>query len=80
MAKAYFVLTIYNEEESILPVVLSIADCTPLARFGNNVPDDEIFDIDINLGRMLLPSFYRLRQLGKNVYLYDGKTCANAVW
>ena len=64
----------------VIVVERAIAGCTPLARFGNNVPDDEVFDIDINLGRMLMPSFYRLRQLGKNIYIYDGKTCANAVW
>ena len=52
-----------------------IAECTPLARFGNNVPDDEVFDIDINLGRMLLPSFYTLGRLGKNIYIYDVKEC-----
>jgi len=53
----------------------AIAECTPLARFGNNVPDDEVFDIDINLGRMLLPSFYTLGRLGKNIYIYDVKEC-----
>ena len=63
----------------IIVIERAIAGCTPLARFGNNVPDDEIFDIDINLGRMLMPSFYRLRQLGKNIYIYDGKTCANTI-
>ena len=56
----------------------AIPGCVPLARFGNAVRDDEIFDIDINLGRMLMPSFYRLRQLGKNVYVYDG-TCTQTV-
>lgn len=49
--------------------------CAPLARFGNNIPDDDIFDIDINLGRMLMPEFYRLRMLGKNLYLYDAHEC-----
>ena len=57
----------------ILLVERVIAECTPLARFGNNVPDDEVFDIDINLGRMLLPSFYTLGRLGKNIYIYDTK-------
>lgn len=51
------------------------AGCAPLARFGNDVPDDEVFDIDINLGRILMPSFYTLRQLGKNIYIYDAKEC-----
>jgi hypothetical protein len=51
----------------------TIAGCTALARFGNDVPD--VFDIDINLGRMLLPSFYRLRQLGKTIYIYETRTC-----
>jgi hypothetical protein len=53
----------------------SIPSCTPVARFGNNVPDNEVFDIDINLGRMLMPSFYKLHQLGKNVYIYDTAEC-----
>jgi len=53
----------------------AIPACTPLARFGNDVPDDGIFDIDINLGRMVIPSFYTLRQLGKNIYLYDAASC-----
>lgn len=53
----------------------AIPDCAPLARFGNDVPDNEIFDIDINLGRMLMPSFYTLRQLGKNIYVYDIASC-----
>ncbi|MEK7063625.1 MAG: hypothetical protein AAB955_02970 [Patescibacteria group bacterium] len=52
--------------------------CTPVARFGSPVPDDEVFDIDINLGRMLLPSFYRLHQLGKNIYIYEPASCPNA--
>ncbi|RJQ34738.1 hypothetical protein C4556_01975 [Candidatus Parcubacteria bacterium] len=59
----------------LVVVERAIAGCAPLARFGNNVPDDEVFDIDINLGRMLLPSFYTLRQLGKNIYIYDAKEC-----
>ena len=57
----------------------AIAGCVPRMRFGNAARDDEVFDIDINLGRMLMPSFYRLRQLGKNIYIYDGKTCPQAV-
>ena len=63
----------------LVVVERAITGCTPLARFGNNVPDDEVFDIDINLGRMLMPSFYTLRRLGKNIYVYDGTTCAAAV-
>lgn len=59
----------------IVVVERVIPGCTPLARFGNNVPDDAVFDIDINLGRMLMPSFYTLRQLGKNIYLYDAVSC-----
>ncbi|MBX9765450.1 hypothetical protein K2X83_02300 [Patescibacteria group bacterium] len=51
------------------------AECAPVARFGNDIPDDEVFDIDINLGRMLMPSFYTLHQLGKNVYIYDVSRC-----
>lgn len=54
----------------------AIPGCTPLTRFGNNLTDDGVFDIDINLGRMLLPSFYTLRQLGKNIYLYEGPCAA----
>ncbi len=64
---------------SLIVVERAIAGCAPLARFGDVVRDDEIFDIDINLGRMLMPSFYRLRQLGKNIYIYDGKICAYTV-
>lgn len=73
---------------SLIVVERAIPGCVPLARFGsargstpegNAARDDEIFDIDINLGRMLLPSFYSLRQLGKNVYIYDGKACTPAV-
>ncbi|MEK7604887.1 MAG: hypothetical protein AAB442_03785 [Patescibacteria group bacterium] len=52
-----------------------IDGCTPLARFGNEVSDDAVFDIDINLGRMLMPEFYGLRMLGKNLYLYDAHSC-----
>lgn len=52
-----------------------VEDCVPLARFGNDVSDDEVFDIDINLGRMLMPSFYTLTSLGKNIYIYDAKEC-----
>lgn len=63
----------------LIVVSHAITGCTPLTRFGNDVPDDEIFDIDINLGRMLMPSFYRLRQLGKSIYIYDAKTCKNTV-
>ncbi len=43
--------------------------CTAVAQFGTGSSD--VFDIDINLGRMLLPSFYTLRELGKTVYIYD---------
>lgn len=60
----------------VIVVEQEIADCTPLALFGSGVADDEVFDIDINLGRMLLPSFYSLERLGKNIYVYDGKKCA----
>jgi hypothetical protein len=57
----------------------AIGGCTPAARFGNDVPDDAVFDIDINLGRMLLPSFYTLRELGKNIYIYDTKACTASI-
>lgn len=60
----------------VIVVEREIADCMPLARFGSGVADDEVFDIDINLGRMLMPSFYHLKRLGKNIYVYDGKDCA----
>lgn len=53
----------------------SISGCAPAARFGNPVPDDEVFDMDINLGRMLMPAFYKLHQLGKNIYIYDTREC-----
>jgi len=54
----------------------AIDGCSPLARFVNPVPDDEIFDMDINLGRMVMPSFYRLDRLGKNIYIYDARVCS----
>lgn len=60
----------------IVVVERAIPGCTPLARFGNDVPDDGIFDMDINLGRMLMPSFYRLHRLGKNIYVYESAHCA----
>lgn len=82
---AFRPLVVTNETDtavlSMLPppdiavVEYAIPDCTPLARFGNDVPDDGVFDIDINLGRMLMPSFYTLRQLGKNIYVYDAASC-----
>jgi hypothetical protein len=56
-----------------------VVGCTPIAFFGNNVPDTSVFDIDINLGRMLMPSFYKLHQLGKNMYVYQTATCPAAV-
>jgi hypothetical protein len=56
----------------------SVQGCQPLAFFGNNVKDNEVFDFDINLGRMLMPSFYTLHQLGKNMYVYDIATCPSA--
>jgi|GEM_PF-1195183 len=56
----------------------SIPGCIPVAYFGNVVPDNEVFDIDINLGRMLMPSFYTLHQLGKNMYVYEVVTCPAA--
>lgn len=59
----------------LLVVERAIAGCTPLARFGENASDDEVYDIDINLGRMLLPSFYVLDRLGKNIYIYEGREC-----
>lgn len=54
----------------------AVDGCAPLVRFGNNISDDAIFDIDINLGRMLMPEFYKLRMLGKNLYLYNARECA----
>ncbi len=47
--------------------------CELIASFTNG--SGEAFDMDINLGRMLMPSFYTLTSLGKNLYVYDGKTC-----
>lgn len=82
---AFRPLVITNESDqgaiSTLPppdvvvVERAIEGCTPVARFGNTVPDTEVFDIDINLGRMLMPSFYTLHQLGKNIYVYESGTC-----
>ena len=57
----------------------SIPLCAPIAFFGNKVTDEGIFDMDINLGRMLMPSFYTLHQLGKNMYVYDVAKCPSAV-
>lgn len=80
-------LVITNESDPLkvgdIPSDLIITErgvpgCVPLARFGNPIPDDEVFDIDINLGRILTPSFYKLRQLGKNLYVYDATTCPSA--
>jgi hypothetical protein len=59
----------------LIVVERAVAGCTPLARFGSEIPDDEVFDIDINLGRMLMPSFYKLHQLGKNIYVFDAALC-----
>ena len=59
----------------LLVVDSELAACTLIRRFGNAVPDNAIFDIDINLGRMLLPSFYSLSALGKNIYVYDASSC-----
>lgn len=63
----------------LIIVERAVPNCTPLARFGNAKHDDEVFDIDINLGRMLMPSFYTLRQLGKNIYVYEVASCASAI-
>jgi hypothetical protein len=62
----------------LVVVERSIEGCRPLARFGNETRDDEVFDIDINLGRMLVPAFYRLHNLGKNIYIYETENCAAA--
>lgn len=59
----------------LVVVERAIEGCAPIARFGNATRDDEIYDIDINLGRMLLPSFYEIRRLGKNIYIYESKDC-----
>lgn len=58
----------------------AVDGCKPLARYGNDIPDDAIFDIDINLGRMLMPEFYKLRMLGKNLYIYDANECASPLF
>lgn len=50
--------------------------CKELAHFGSG--QQEVFDIDINLGRMLMPEYYSLSQLGKNVYIYDVALCQDA--
>lgn len=60
-------------DPDLIIVEHAIAGCAPLASFGNNASD--VFDIDINLGRMLLPSFYTLHKLGKDVYVYETKEC-----
>jgi hypothetical protein len=59
----------------LLVVEQAIEGCAPIARFGSDVADHDVFDIDINLGRILMPAFYRLDRLGKNIYIYDAKTC-----
>jgi hypothetical protein len=61
----------------VLVVEREIESCVALMRFSNNTPD--AFDIDINLGRMLMPSFYSLHRLGKPIYIYDAKSCPVAV-
>ena len=56
-----------------------IPKCTALAQFGSG--GSNVFDIDINLGRMLIPAYYALNQLGKNIYIYDTRDgCATSVW
>ena len=65
-------------QADIVVLERSLPDCTPIARFGNDVPDTEVFDIDINLGRMLMLSFYNLHQLGKNLYIYEASTCPSS--
>lgn len=56
-------------DAEVVVVEREIPSCSYVARFGNGQTD--VFDIDINLGRMLMPSYYGLHQLGKNVYIYD---------
>lgn len=68
-------LVLHLPPRDLIVVDRAIVTCTPIARFGNNVPDSEVFDMDINLGRMLMPSFYSLTRLGKNIYIYDGAAC-----
>lgn len=53
----------------------AIEGCIPVFRFGNEVSDADIYDIDINLGRMLRSSFFSLDRLGKNIYLYEPAGC-----
>ncbi len=60
----------------LIVVERAIEACTPVMSFGSGVRDEEVFDIDINLGRMLLRSFYELHRLGKNIYIYESKECA----
>lgn len=53
----------------------TLLGCSLLARFGDAKSDTAYIDVEYNLGRMLMPEFYRLSSLGKNIYIYDGKTC-----
>lgn len=55
----------------LLVVEREIPGCVAIAQFGSGALD--VFDIDINLGRMLMPSFYTLHQLGKTVYIYHAQ-------
>lgn len=68
--------TMNLEEPRVVLVERAIPGCTPLMQFTNDVSDDRVFDIDINLGRMLMPEFYQLSRLGKNIYIYDRTTCS----
>lgn len=55
-----------------------LPDCSLLARFGEAANDTAYIDVEHNLGRMLLPSFYTLASLGKNIYIYDAKACSGS--
>lgn len=61
-------------DADLLVLEREMPGCPAVAHFGQGLPD--AFDIDINLGRMLLPSYYQLAQLGKDIYLYDARSCA----
>ena len=62
----------------LIIVEREVINCTPLIHFDNGAAD--VFDIDINLGRMLMPSFYQIQQLGKDIYIYEARECSVNPW
>lgn len=66
------------KDADLIVVERAQPECTLVAHFGSG--QMHIFDIDINLGRMLMPEYYALHQLGKNVYIYDAQSGCSEHW